>query len=114
MFSFALLRPFLPYLLGGVLVTGLYWYVHQQGAAAEKEKAYKQQIVAYMRASDRANSVAEDLEVQLDGLRQQHKQQTERLRNELGKDPVYAECVVPASGVQLLNSARAPPAAPAR
>ena len=94
-----------------MFLTGLYWYVHQQGVNAEKEKAYKQQIAAYIRASERANGIAEALEAQLTDMRQKHKQMNERLRNELSKDPGYAQCVIPVDGVRRLNSARAPPTA---
>ena len=106
---FALVRPFLPYLISGVLaltaVSGVYLYVRQQGVNAEREKQYKLQIENYKKSVEKANAVATVLESNLAAVEATNRQLNKRLNNELSKDPVYRECVVPADGLRLLNEA---------
>lgn len=107
----ALLRPFLPYILIGLLGTvgvgGAYFYIRQQGVAAEREAQFLREIEAYKREVVKSQKVSRDLEVALASSRQQIRKINERLARELGKDPVYRECVTPDSGMQLYNATRA-------
>ena len=104
-----LVRALLPYLLIGALALvgtgGVYIYVKHQGALAEREANYKAQIAAYKVSVDKANAISLALESKLEQSRMQINKMNERLKHELTKEPVYIECIVPASGVQLLNSA---------
>jgi len=106
---FALIRPFLPYFLIGIMAlvgtSGVYIYVKRQGVMAEREANYRLQIETYRDAVDKANAISITLEGKLEQSRKQINKMNERLRYELTKEPVYSECRVPDSGVQLLNSA---------
>lgn len=103
------LRPFLPYLLGVGLALagagGLYWYIRHQGVLAEREAVFRAQVAEYQAAVAKAQAISVDLETKLHHSRAEVTKLNGRLRHELGKDPVYRECVLPDDGVQLLDSA---------
>ena len=104
-----LIRPFLPYIIVGLLtlfsVGGIYVFVRHQGAQAEREANFKRAIEAYVAEVSKANRVSVALAKKLNLSRLEVRNVNERVDDELSKEPVYYQCVVPASGVQLLNDA---------
>lgn len=98
-----------PRLFGyGVLVVAVIasaWVVNgwkEDAAAFEK---LKDQVAAYQAKEAAAQKIATALEEELGKSAAVHQKLKERLRNELRKNTVYADCVVPADGVLLYNEA---------
>ena len=106
----ALIRPILPYVIMAIIaslgVSGVYLYVRQQGVMAEREAYFRREAKQFQLDVAKANEVSAALEEKLASSQAEARKINERLNNELNKEPIYRECIVPDSGVQLLNDAR--------
>ena len=106
---FALIRPFLPYVLAALAalvgVGGVYWYIHHQGVLAEQQRQREAEIRAYLAAVQHSSTVATELEAKLADLRKTNAKLQEELQHETNRDPVYRECRLPIDGVRILQRA---------
>lgn len=91
----------------GALALGVvcFLWASEHGAVAEREKHYMAQIETYQKDVVAADKVARDLESKLAALSVARAQLEEALQNELARDPVYRDCVIPKNGIKLLNQA---------
>lgn len=104
-----LLRTFLPYALIGAVsllgMGGVYWYIRQQGVAAEREAQFMAQIEAYKAEVAKSVAVSKGLEKKLADSRKALAKLNERASDEVRNVPVYDDCIVPPSGVWIINDA---------
>lgn len=108
---FIFLRPLLPYLIAAAVallgVSGTVAYIHHKGVLAERERQQNEQIAAYLAAVMQSQAVAQALEADLYKLKVTNAKLRKELDNETHKDPIYRECILPVSGVRILQSALA-------
>lgn len=88
-----------------ILFAAYQGYNYRDGIAkADEAKAVLawQEVIDAERA--RRSSISADLETALSNIKKLELQANKKVKDEIKQNPVYGSCVIPGSGVQLINS----------
>lgn len=105
------MKTLTPYILIAVMtifLAGMVTYLtYNRGVIAAEKAQRDKEITEFQAQVIKSDNMAKSLEAQLEAMRLEKEQLNESLNDEIGKHVIYSTCVVPASGVQLINQARA-------
>lgn len=105
------MKKFVPYIvivLLALFLLGMAIYlIYNRGKIAAELAQRDKEITAFQEQVVKSDQLARELEARLELMRVEKEQLNESLKSEIGKHVVYSTCVVPASGVRLINQARA-------
>lgn len=85
------------------LTTSSYLLGHHIGADDAKAAAKAEALADFQSRTEAAQKIADDLRQKAAAAAAENEKLKGQIANEIAKNPVYASCIVPHSGVQLLN-----------
>lgn len=106
-----MIRPYLWMIAAGlvllvvILIGVMVHYINRAGVLDERLDNLRREAAELQKDIDHANAIGLDLEKRLADALQINQKLKEDLDEEISNNPVYSSCVVPASGVLLLNQA---------
>lgn len=83
------------------------YLIYNRGKIAAELEQRNKEVTAFQEQVTKADNLAKSLEAQLELMRVEKEKLNESLKDEIGKNAVYTTCRVPASGVRIINQARA-------
>lgn len=79
------------------------WYVHGLVYSARQAESLREEILAKQEAEQQLRDISADYESKLALLRVSQDNTKEVITHEIQKIPVYRDCILPVTGVQLIN-----------
>lgn len=88
-----------------LLLSGTYFYGRWDGSAACDARHEKAAMDDYIKRTEEAAILSASLEDQLLNSRNFYIDLERQVQNEIASNPIYRNCVLPANGLYLVNSA---------
>lgn len=80
--------------------------IYKRGVHAAEQAEHDRQVAAFALQVQKSDQIAKYLEAELDSMKMENQKLNESLKNEINTHVVYRSCVLPVSGLQLLNQSR--------